>query len=158
MFCLSCTTYSWSFHHKFPLWLKHQMPSWSTKQLIGDEKTTHVIYVFQSSLLLSNVPQWHLLRISWNTEGKSQRWSMVQAEVPCSLISSIWNFFSFCAYGLACNALCHRGWVSECKTVSVAQWLSAGFSRERPGFDITTRQPVKVLKVSSAFVTTRANG
>ena len=27
--------------------------------------------------------------------------------------------------------------MNECKTVSVAQWLNAGFSRERSGFDIT---------------------
>ena len=26
--------------------------------------------------------------------------------------------------------------MSECKNVSVALWLSTGFSRERPGFDI----------------------
>ena len=76
--------------------------------------------------------------------------------------------------------------MSKCKTVSVAQCLSAGFSRERPGFDITAGRPAtsfsfslpsfsrskegkkrdpgnevgrpdEVLKVSSAFVTTRAN-
>ena len=53
-------------------------------------------------------------------------------------------------------------WVIECMTVPVAQWLSTGFSHERPGLDITAGRPVDVLKsnreVSSAFVTTRANG
>ena len=48
--------------------------------------------------------------------------------------------------------------MGECKTVSVAQWLGAGFSRERPGFDITIGRLVEVLKMSSAFVTTRATG
>ena len=47
------------------------------------------------------------------------------------------------------NALCHRGclseWVNECKSVFVAQWLSTGFSRGRPGFDITAGPPLEVL-------------
>jgi len=55
---------------------------------------------------------------------------------------------SFCAYGLTPNAQCHRGCLSECKTVSVAQWLSTGFSRGRPGSDITAGPPLKVLKVT----------
>ena len=42
--------------------------------------------------------------------------------------------------------------MSECKTVSVAQWLSTGFSRGRPGFDITTGRPLEVLKVSGKYV------
>ena len=49
--------------------------------------------------------------------------------------------------------------MSECKTVSVAQWLSTGFSGGRPGFDITARRGFKSnWEVSAAFVTTRANG
>ena len=42
--------------------------------------------------------------------------------------------------------------MSECKTVSVAQWLNAGFSRERSGFDITAGRPVEVLKVTGKQV------
>ena len=38
--------------------------------------------------------------------------------------------------------------MSEYKTVSVAQWLSTGFLRERPGFDITAGRPFEVLKVT----------
>ena len=38
--------------------------------------------------------------------------------------------------------------MSECKTVSVAQWLSTGFSRGRPGFDITGGRPLEVFKVT----------
>ena len=38
--------------------------------------------------------------------------------------------------------------VRECKTVSVALWLSTGFSRERPGFDIMAGPPFGALKVT----------
>ena len=38
--------------------------------------------------------------------------------------------------------------MSKCKTVSVAQWLSTGFSRERLGLDVTARRPFEVLKVT----------
>ena len=37
--------------------------------------------------------------------------------------------------------------MSEYKTVSVAFWLSTGFSRRRPGFDITAGPPLEVLKI-----------
>ena len=36
--------------------------------------------------------------------------------------------------------------VSQRRTVSVAQWLSTGFSRGRPGFGITAGRPLEVLK------------
>ena len=39
-------------------------------------------------------------------------------------------------------------WVSECKTVFVAQWLSTGFSPGRPWFNITARPPLEILKVT----------
>ena len=59
--------------------------------------------------------------------------------------------FPFCAYGLTRNALCHRDclseWVSEYKTVSVAHWLSRGFSRGRPGFDINLRSRPTILSI-----------
>ena len=42
--------------------------------------------------------------------------------------------------------------MSECKTLSVAQWLSTRFSRGRPGFDITAGPPLKVLKVKGKLV------
>ena len=38
--------------------------------------------------------------------------------------------------------------MSVCKTVSVAQWISTGFSRGRPGFDITAGSLLEVLKVN----------
>ena len=38
--------------------------------------------------------------------------------------------------------------MSECKTVSVAQWLSTVFSRARPGFDTVAGRPLEVLKVT----------
>ena len=36
--------------------------------------------------------------------------------------------------------------------MSVAQWLSTGFSRGRPGFDITAGRPLEVLKVTGKQV------
>ena len=42
--------------------------------------------------------------------------------------------------------------MSECKTVFVAQWLNAGFSRERPRFDIMAGRPVEVLEVTGKQV------
>ena len=36
-----------------------------------------------------------------------------------------------------CHRVCLSEWVTECKTVSVAQWPSTGFSRGRPESDIT---------------------
>ena len=42
--------------------------------------------------------------------------------------------------------------MSECQTVFVAQWLNAGFSRERPRFDIMAGRPVKVLEVTGKQV------
>ena len=42
--------------------------------------------------------------------------------------------------------------MGECKTVFVAQWLNAGFSRERPGFDITAGRPVEVLEVTGTQI------
>ena len=42
--------------------------------------------------------------------------------------------------------------MSECKTFSVAQWISTGFSRRRTGFDITTGSLLEVLKVNLKYV------
>ena len=35
--------------------------------------------------------------------------------------------------------------LGECNIVSVAQWLSTGFSHRRLGFDITAGAPLEVL-------------
>ena len=80
----------------------------------------------------------------------------------CTLCSASVLHSGFCVYGLTCNALCHWNCLSECKTLSVAQWLSTRFSCGRPGFDIRTGRTLEVSKsnweVSGTFVTTRANG
>ena len=58
-------------------------------------------------------------------------------------------FSSFCAYGLARDALCHRGCLSEWVSVTPYLWLSGsaqGSCAEGVGFDITARPPLKVLK------------
>ena len=38
--------------------------------------------------------------------------------------------------------------MGEGKTVTVAQWLSTGFSCGRPGFDITAGRSLEVSKVT----------